>query len=104
MSNNPIDNFKNYFFSINPYELSLLANIIGISLSLCLNSNQQNTLGNFIELIGQQILAIQAQNQNLSSDLNTSVNLNDVLKQMDFKFEYIEELISYLKNLIDNKK
>ena len=78
----------------------MLANIIGIVSTLCLNSNQQNTLGNFFELIGQQILTIQAQTQNLTpiQNSNSIDQIDSLLKQINFKYEYLEDLINYLKN------
>lgn len=98
MSKNPISIFVDYLFSINPYELSLLANILGIILTIPLNANQQNTLGNFFELIGQQILTIQAQNANLSPNQSSNIDINSLLQQINFKFEYLEDMIQYIKN------
>lgn len=98
MSKNPITLFVDYLFSINPYELSLIANILGMILTVPLNANQQNTLGNFFELIGQQILTIQAQNANLSPNQNSNIDINSLLQQINFKFEYLEDMIEYIKN------
>ena len=70
IKDNPINNFINYFFSLNPYELTLIGNILGIIIAKPLTLNQQNTLGNFLELIGQQILTIQAQGSNLAPNFN----------------------------------
>lgn len=98
MSKNPISVFVDYLFSINPYELSLLANILGIILTIPLNANQQNTIGNFFELIGQQILTIQAQNANLSPNQNSNIDINSLFQQINFKFEYLEDMIEYIKN------
>ncbi|MBQ9124224.1 MAG: hypothetical protein IJY14_00900 [Acholeplasmatales bacterium] len=101
MEKNPIQNFVNYFFSLSPYEFSILANLIGIFLTIPLDVNQQNSLGNFFELIGQQILTIQAQNYNINDSIN--INFNEILKQINFKFEYLEELINYLMAFKDKK-
>lgn len=95
---NPINFFVDYLFSINPYELSLLANILGIILTMPLNANQQNTLGNFFELIGQQILTIQAQNANLTPNQNSEIDINKLFEQINFKFEYLEDMLEYIKN------
>lgn len=94
MEKNPIQVFIDYFFSLGAYELAFLANILGTILTIPINNNQQNTLGNFIELIGQQILLIQAQSYNLNQ--NTNININEMLKQINFKFEYLEDLINYV--------
>ncbi len=97
MSKNPISVFVDYLFSINPYELSLLANILGIILTIPLTANQQNTIGNFFELIGQQILTIQAQNANLSPNQSSDIDINSLLQQINFKFEYLEDMLEYIK-------
>lgn len=98
---NPLNEFINYFFSINPYELGIVANILGTLLAIPLTFNQQNTLGNFLELVGQQILLIQAQNTLLSPMTINQLNLNQILKELNFKFEYLEDLIIYLKGEFD---
>ena len=97
IKDNPINNFINYFFSLNPYELTLIGNILGIIIAKPLTLNQQNTLGNFLELIGQQILTIQAQGSNLAPNFINTIDFNHLLNEFNFKFEYLEELIAYLK-------
>ena len=97
IKDNPINNFINYFFSLNPYELTLIGNILGIIIAKPLTLNQQNTLGNFLELIGQQILTIQAQGSNLAPNFINTIDFNHLLNELNFKFEYLEELIAYLK-------
>lgn len=87
-----------YFFSLNSIEFSLLANVIGYLIALPLTSNEQNSIGNWFELIGQQILTIQAQNQLTSSGNISRLELNNILDSINFKFEYIEELLTYIKN------
>ena len=101
MKKNPVDNFIDYFFSLSPYELAFIANILGTVFSIPLDVNQQNTLGNFFELIGQQILLIQAQGSNLLPNSVNQIDFNNILRQINFKFEYLEELIDYLKNKKD---
>ena len=101
MEKNPIKDFIDYFFSLNQYEFSILANLIGIFLTIPLDVNQQNSLGNFFELIGQQILTIQAQNYNINDSIN--INFNEILKQINFKFEYLEELVNYIMEICKGK-
>ena len=53
--------FSDWLFSLNPYEFTLIATLIGFIISPSLNSNEQNSLGNFFELLGEVLLTIQAQ-------------------------------------------
>ncbi|MDD4795579.1 MAG: hypothetical protein PHG03_03355 [Bacilli bacterium] len=63
--NQDFDSFSNWLFSLNAYEFSLIASIIGFVISPALTINQQGSLGNFFELLGQVILTINAQNTTL---------------------------------------
>ena len=88
-----------------PSELATLATIIGIIISSKYNVNQQNVVGNFLEGVGQTMLIIAAQAQNLQPQSVTqgaeNVNSNsnrgykDLQKQMD-------ELKNYIKKFEDN--
>ncbi len=77
--------------------MSVIANIISTLMAIPLTLNQQNTLGNFLELMGQQILLIQAQGSLLAPQNINQTQINEILKNINFKFEYIEEVIIYLK-------
>lgn len=96
-TNNPINILKKYFFSLNPYEFSILANVLGSIISLFLSSNEKNSLGNWFELLGQQILTIQAQAITTNNNNISSEKLNDILNSLNFKIEYLEDLINYIK-------
>lgn len=50
-------------FNIPPDEFALLAAFLGVGIADQLDVNEQNSIGNFIELIGQTILTISAQAQ-----------------------------------------
>lgn len=54
-------NFLSYILTLSPNELSLLALGLGYLFSINLDTNQKNSLGNFLELIGQLMLAVSAQ-------------------------------------------
>lgn len=58
--------FADWLFSLNAYEFTIIATIIGFAISPTLTVNQQNSLGNFFELLGQVILTINAQNTTLN--------------------------------------
>lgn len=96
-SNNPLTLFKSYFFNLKPYEFALLANVLGILLCNYLDSNEQNSFGNWLELLGQEILTVQAQGVTLSPGSVNYNTLNQILEQLNFRFEYIEDLLNYLK-------
>lgn len=58
---------------------------------------QQNVLGNFYQTVGQVVLMIAAQNQNIQaleenpSEIDKSIS-NDLQKQIDELKEYVEKL------------
>ena len=65
-----MDKFKN----INPNEFTLTAFIIGYILCQNLNTNEQNSLGNWFELLGQVLETTAAQNQLLQNNSNKTTN------------------------------
>lgn len=75
------------FFNIPPEQFSLLAYIVGTLLSQNLNANEQNSLGNFVEAVGQAILTIAAQEQlQQSQDNNQQIyeQVELIKKQIEF--------------------
>ena len=65
---------SNWINSLNPYEFSLIAAVIGFIVAPPLSANEQNSLGNFFELIGQVLLSIAAQNMTVSQSSQQSSN------------------------------
>jgi len=63
--------FSKWLYSLNPYEFTLISTIIGFLIASTLDLNEQNSIGNFFELLGQVILTINAQTSTLQSDNNT---------------------------------
>ncbi len=85
-----------------PSELASLASIIGVIVASKLSVNGQNVFGNFIEAVGQTILLIAAQAQNIQTpsdngNNNSSSSNTDLQKQID-------ELKDYLKKIENNMK
>jgi len=90
-----------------PSELATLATALGLIIASKFNANQQNVLGNFLEAVGQIILTIAAQAQNIQSQTsnqdgdngksNSSGSNLDLQKQID-------ELRGYIEKFEDNKK
>lgn len=54
--------FSNWLFSLNAYEFTLIPTIIGFILGPTLTTNQQNSLGNFFDMLGQVLMTMNAQN------------------------------------------
>ena len=85
---------------IEEYSTSELVSL-GLALSFIIaeksNLEQQNVLGNFIQDIGQAILLIAAQNQNIQDQEVTPSGVDetiviDLQKQIDELKEYVEKL------------
>ena len=65
-----IKNYAAFLNNLSPNELGVLASLLGLTLSQGLDYNEQNTLGNFLEAIGQIIQCIGTQGQNLDYKKN----------------------------------
>ena len=69
MDNKSFNNFVNQDFSglsnwinsLDPYEFALVGAIAAFLIAPTLNANQQNSIGNFLEEIGQILLTIASQ-------------------------------------------
>ena len=85
--------------TLNPFEFATLAFIIGIILSNNLDYNQQQALGNFIEEIGQTMLAIGAQGQNLNEKVSNDYDIDNAINLLKNKIGNIETIIAELKSL-----
>ena len=88
--------FSKYLNNLSPLEFSTLGSLIGLIMIQGLSVSEQNSLGNFFELIGQVLLTSASQAQLQDPDLS----LNDFLK---FQERYNND-ISYLLNKIKNNK
>lgn len=71
----------NIFKNINPNEFTLSAIVIGYILCENLNTNEQNALGNWFELLGQVLETSSAQRQLLQN--NTVDNMETLKKAVD---------------------
>lgn len=92
--------FKNFaclLNSLSSFEFVTIGVLIGYILSLGLNVNEQNSLGNWFELIGQVLLTFNAQEETLMS--NTESNNNDELLS---KINKLEEKLKQLEKNINN--
>lgn len=75
--------FIDLLLSLNEYELTILAVSIGFLLAPCITTNQQNSLGNFFELIGQTLLTINAQAITLQPNAPSREELNEKIKRLE---------------------
>ena len=112
MNNDAFNSFKDLEFndiakwlnSINAYELTIIATGIGIVIAKGLTINQQNSLGNFFEQIGQTLLTIGAQNTTVkhNSKRNSSLSNNN-LKTVEEEIKALkEEVIQLRKDSLNN--
>lgn len=82
------------FFSLDPVKFSLLSSLIGILLIDNLNPDQQNSLGNFVVNIGQNLLTAAAQADTLQESQQ-----NQVRRQIQSLKKQIAELEEELDHI-----
>ena len=88
---NEIRSFGNWINSLSPLEFTTLGTIIGYLIANMLTVEEQNSIGNWFELVGQIILTFNAQGSN---------NLPPSPKQ----FCDLSNLVNELKNEINSIK
>lgn len=99
--NNSINDFTNFDFktlssilkSIPPLEFGLLGGVIGVIISAPLNSAELNSLGNFLQLISQVMLTIQAQIELVTPSYPLREELATLQNEINEKFNYLYNLI-----------
>ncbi|PRX34862.1 hypothetical protein BX659_102179 [Orenia metallireducens] len=69
--------------STSPENLAVLATLVGVILASDLDANTQNSLGNFLEAVGQTILTIAAQEQCLATDESSKLEYERLQKQIE---------------------
>lgn len=57
---NSITSFSDFLFHLTPFQFTMLGIVLGIISSEALTTNQQNSLGNFLEEVGQILLTYNA--------------------------------------------
>ena len=75
--------FVDLLLSLNQYELTILGFAIGTLIAPSITVNQQNSLGNFFELIGQTLLTINAQAINLQPTAPSRQELYEKIKALE---------------------
>ncbi len=97
--------FSEWLFSLDALEFTLLATIIGYSISPTLTINQQNSLGNFFELVGQIILTFNAQNSTLKSNKKRQPKISKGISEKNIYDEILkikEEIMSIQSEYLDD--
>lgn len=93
----PLANLIKLLLKLNPWEFNGLAIILSYLFSEGLNYNEQQSLGNFFETIGQSLLTIGQQAQTLDSSVYSDAS--EILSNIKKKIGNIEEILSDLRNL-----
>lgn len=88
-----------------PTELATLATIVGVIVASKLSVNGQNVIGNFIEALGQTILLVAAQTQNIQSqkEAQSGENGSNSSKSDNLDLQkQINELKEHVKKFEEN--
>lgn len=94
---NEIKSFANWINSLTPLEFTTLGTIIGYLISSVLTVQEQNSIGNWFELVGQIILTFNAQgSNNLPPSPSQYCNLENEVRKL------IQE-VNNLKNKLNTK-
>ena len=87
------NSFIAHLLTLSANELSLLAIGLGYLLSANINANQQSSLGNFFELVGQILLVISAQNIQLQPNYPSRQQLLDEINTLKIEVERLKRTI-----------
>ncbi len=101
-NNNPFEsqdvkNFSKFLSNLSPIEFTSYGCLVGILLAAVLNSNEQNSIGNFLELVGQVILTAQAQSSYNTPNSPTCEEFNNFKQETKTNFENILRKIKNIK-------
>jgi len=83
--------FVNLLLSLNEYELTALGCAIGLLIAPTITTNQQNSLGNFFELVGQVLLTVNAQIVNLQPNSPSRHELNERINKLEKELELLKQ-------------
>lgn len=84
-------------FNIPPDEFALIAALLGVGIANKLDVNEQNSIGNFLESVGQTILTVSAQEQ-LQQALIEKERQNQQLK---LQVEILAKQVELLKKQME---
>lgn len=72
--NQDYEGLSNWISTLNPYEFAFIASLAGFLIAPFLTTNQQNSVGNFFEQIGQTLLTIGSQAVVVQNPDNTNTS------------------------------
>ncbi len=81
-NNQEIKSFVNWLMSLSPLEFTTLAVMISYIISCNLTVDEQNSFGNWFELVGQIMLTFNAQGSNQQFSLSEQ-QYRDILNRLD---------------------
>ncbi len=94
LSNYDFKGFSQFLASLSPLEFSTIGSVLGILLSIPLTSSELNSLGNFLELVGQVMLTYQAQLELITPSYPENEEFQRLKADIDKKYN---ELLAILK-------
>lgn len=96
--NQDFSSLADWIYSLNGYEFTLIATIISFLIAPSLSINQQNSLGNFFEQMGQTLLTIAAQNQTVKHKAKqVSTMSNNKVEDIEKEIRRIKEELYQLR-------
>ena len=99
-NNNVFKEIEKSLLNLNADEFTLVAALIGFLICDGLNYNEQQSLGNFFEMLGQTALTIGAQNQNLDDpDVDNQNNYDSLILLLKNKIDNIDNIVAEIKNM-----
>lgn len=101
------ESFSRWLSSLNPYEFTMVGAAIGLAIAPALTVNQQNSLGNFFELVGQVILTINAQKITQQQFKAKQPSIKPFIESNSLEEEILklkEEVIQLRKDAMSNYK
>ncbi len=93
---NNFSSFTEWLFSLSGLDFTIAATTIAILISSKLDTNEQNSIGNFFFLIGQVLITIDSQNITRNAKINNPENLT--MDELNKKIEYLYREIIQIKN------
>ena len=105
--NQDYKSFSKWLFSLNAYEFTLIATVAGFLISPTLTINEQNSLGNFFELLGQVVLTINAQGSTLKQRHAKNSYISPSIESSNIEEEIInikKEIIRLRGDALNNEK
>lgn len=98
---------SDWLFSLNAYEFTIAATAIGLAIAPTLTVNQQNSLGNFFELIGQVLLTVNAQKTTLQQANVKKSSIKPYFETSNLEDEILKikrEVINLRNDSLSNNK